>query len=379
MRASEHVLQVVASAFIALCVTSALLAAPPPGVVDETLRNQYPGTPIPGLSSAELQEFERGFDQFSRIWTAKDGLGPTFNANSCVACHHNPLPGGNEFARSTFVAHAPTCRDFIGGSSCSKFSLDDGRSTTRPIPEGAHFRKPQSLFGLGMLESIPSSTLEAIAKAQLTDADGVRGLVGRTPDGRVGRFGWKARFASIEDFVLGAFNAELGITSAAYALDGRGRDGAIEIDAAAANDIVSFLTLLAAPPKTDRGDVAVGESLFHQMRCSACHVPSLRTGDSNVPLLNNRVIFAYTDLLLHDLGPALADAVDESGVGISRFRTPPLWGLNASGPPYLHNGSARSIEESIVMHGGEAEASVRRYRALPDRDRNALLRFLNSI
>ncbi|WP_284614609.1 di-heme oxidoredictase family protein [Aquabacterium humicola] len=342
---------------------------------DQTLRNQYPGTPVPGLTPAQLRAFEHGQVLFSKLWKPADGLGPRFNADACMTCHHNPLPGGNEFAPDRFVVHAPSCTDRVGGHGCPRFALGpDGAVQALPRPPDAVMRKPQSLFGLGMLEAVSDADIEALARLQRDDPDGVRGRPGRTADGRVGRFGWKARFAGIDDFVAAAFHAEIGLDTRAYATSAKP-----EIGRAVVAGTSQFLRLLAAPPLTPRGDVERGRALMDDLRCTACHVPALRTGRSAVPLLTGRRVVAHTDLLLHDMGPALAEPVDEGGVGPARFRTPPLWGLNASGPPYLHDGRAATITDAILMHGGEAARSVERFKALAPLDVDHLLRYLNSL
>ena len=347
---------------------------------DQTLRSQYPGTPVPGLTAGQLRVYERGEILFSKLWTAADGLGPGFNADSCMTCHHNPLPGGNEFAPSRFVVHASSCSDASGGHSCQRFRAGAG-GEVQPLamPDGAIMRKPQSLFGLGMLEAVADSDLEALAARQRRDPDGVRGVTGRTLDGRIGRFGWKARFARIDDFVAFAFNGELGMTSREYPDDGSKSGSPVEVDSAVIDDTSQFLRKLAAPPLTPRGDVSEGQRLMQSIRCTACHVPSLRTGPSKVPLLSNRTIQAHTDLLLHDMGRPPAHDGAAGRFDDSRFRTPPLWGLNASGPPYLHDGRAASVKEAILMHGGEATKSIERFKALDDAQMESLLKYLNSL
>jgi CxxC motif-containing protein (DUF1111 family) len=297
-----------------------------------------------------------------------------------MTCHHNPLPGGNEFAPARFVAHASACADMTGGHACQRLQLDaQGRMVAAALPAEHVVRKPQSLFGLGMLESIPERDIEALARAQERDPDGVRGMPGRTREGGIGRFGWKAHFARIDDFVASAFNAELGMTSSRYPSDGDGRDKPAEVSPHVIASTSEFLRMLAAPPLTPRGDVSRGRALMDSLRCTACHVPTLRTGDSPVRILSHRLISPYTDLLLHDMGPALAERIDEGNVGPARFRTPPLWGLNASGPPYLHDGRAPSVTQAILMHGGEAAKSVERFRALDAQDAQSLLRYLSSL
>lgn len=362
----------------AVCVFGAAAASAEPP--DQTLRDVYPGTPVPGLSAAQQKSFDAGADFFARVWRPRDGLGHRFNATSCAQCHHNPLPGGNEFAPATFVAHSMACRDPVGGHSCPKLELT-GNATpgSRELPPQHTLRKPQSLFGLGMLEAVADETLLELARVQQQDPDGVRGVVGRTDDGRVGRFGWKARFANIDDFVAAAFRAEFGMTSTLYPGKASEGDRRTEVAPPVLSRVADFVRYLAAPPLTPRGDVSRGKVLFAQMRCTACHVPNLPTHATAFSPLGRRHIRGYTDLLLHDMGEALSDGIAEGRAKASQFRTPPLWGLNASGPPYLHDGRAKSVSEAIALHGGEGSAAAERFRRLAAEDVDALLRFLSSL
>jgi CxxC motif-containing protein (DUF1111 family) len=351
-----------------------------PAAQDQTLRNQYPGTAVPGLSAAESDRFDAGSAVFSRLFTVAEGLGPRINASSCATCHHNPLPGGDEFAPARFVAHSNACSDVVGSHSCPKLDVaPSGATTKRELPRDVTLRKPQSLYGLGMLEAVPDEELLALARAQQADPDGVRGQPGRTQDGRLGRFGWKARFADIDAFVAAAFRVEMGLTSSHYPGQEGSGDRPRELDDKTLAATGDFVRMLAAPPLTPRGDVSAGRALFDSLRCSACHVPALKSAGSSVAILANRRFLAYTDLLVHDMGRALSDDIVEGQAGGSSFRTPPLWGLNASGPPYLHDGRAHSVVEAIRLHGGEADAARQRFAHLPQEQVDSLLLFLSSI
>jgi len=365
---------------IALLAAFAAASAAAPDAPDQTPRNQYPGTAVPGLAPAEAQRFDAGAAVFSRLFRVEDGLGPRMNANSCATCHHNPLPGGNEFAPARFVAHSNACVDAIDARSCPMLETAPGGTTRRrELPPDVTLRKPQSLYGLGMLEAVSDQDLLALAAAQRRDPDGVRGRPGVTRDGHVGRFGWKARFADIDSFVAAAFRVEMGLTSSRYPGTAGDGNAAREVDDATLHAAADFVRMLAAPPLTPRGDVTPGRALFAQLRCDACHVQALKTSGSTLATLADRRFLAYTDLLVHDMGKALSDEIVEGEAGGSSFRTPPLWGLNASGPPYLHDGRAKSVTEAILLHGGEAEAARRRFTQLAPDDAASLLLFLSSI
>jgi CxxC motif-containing protein (DUF1111 family) len=142
-----------------------------------------------------------------------------------------------------------------------------------------------------------------------------------------------------------------------------------------------------APParrEHDHPEVLRGKLLFAQSGCDACHVPSHQTGEGVVDALSDQMIWPYTDMLLHDMGEALSDERPSFEAEGNEWRTPPLWGIGLAervlpGAAYLHDGRARSLEEAILWHGGEAEASRDDFRALPAEDRAALIAFLRSL
>ncbi len=147
-----------------------------------------------------------------------------------------------------------------------------------------------------------------------------------------------------------------------------------------------YSSTLAVPARRDTDDPVVeeGETLFATVGCTACHRETLRTGDSEIDGLASQVIHPYTDLLLHDMGAGLADGRPEFEASGSEWRTPPLWGIGlteiVSGHTrFLHDGRARSLEEAILWHGGEAEGARSRFEALTAEQRAALLAFLESL
>ena len=128
-----------------------------------------------------------------------------------------------------------------------------------------------------------------------------------------------------------------------------------------------------------------GKVLFTEIECSSCHIPEWTTPDSDIEALSNKTFYPYTDLLLHDMGSGLDDGATEGSAETYEWRTPPLWGLglspNSQGGSFflMHDGRARSIEEAIVLHGGEAENSKNRFTALSGADKEALINFLKSL
>jgi CxxC motif-containing protein (DUF1111 family) len=145
--------------------------------------------------------------------------------------------------------------------------------------------------------------------------------------------------------------------------------------------------MLDAPAPRDQDKTAAlrGKQLFAQSKCAACHVPELQTGKVNgLPLLSNRKIHPYTDLLLHDMGPGLADGRPDFKASGSDWRTAPLWGIGRSkqvngSSSFLHDGRARDLIEAILWHGGEAQASRDAFAKLSKQERDELIAFLNTL
>jgi CxxC motif-containing protein (DUF1111 family) len=215
---------------------------------------------------------------------------------------------------------------------------------------------------------------------------------------RVGRFGWKANQPSLRQQDAGAFRGDMGITSdlfpeeectaAQEACLAAPSGGAPEVDAQKLDAVTFYSRMLAVPARrdVDGTEVLRGRRLFrNELECAKCHVPRLETGTvENAPELSKQVIFPYTDLLLHDMGPELADHRPDFEASGMEWRTPPLWGIGLvetvnRHTRFLHDGRARSLEEAILWHGGEAERSRERFRTLSATDRAALLRFLESL
>lgn len=275
-------------------------------------------------------------------------------------------------------------------------------------------RIPPTLIGLGLLEAVPDSRLEALADPEDRDGDGISGRVQRVPlEGReegkgaataIGRFGWKAGQATIEDQVAKAFHQDLGVTSPLYpepncpagdeacrnAHRSQGQPG-VELPEEDLALVALYTRLLAPPARRDWQDAEVlaGREAFLAVGCGSCHLPQLETaswapGSGILPELAGQTIRPYTDLLLHDMGTELDDGVAEHGASSSEWRTPPLWGLGLlervnGHVRLLHDGRARSFEEAILWHGGEADGSRQAYVRLPAEERSALLRFLRSL
>ena len=270
-------------------------------------------------------------------------------------------------------------------------------------------RVAPQIIGVGLLEAIPEVEILANARVQAANKGPVRGMpntVWDAPAGKMltGRFGWKANVASIAHQTAGAFNGDIGITSPVFPDEGctaaqkdcqaapRGALGkAPEIDAKTLGDVVFYQATLAPPARRGPDDPQVlkGQKLFAESQCAACHRPSYVTGAGPHPQFSSRAlegqtIHPYTDLLLHDMGEALADGRPDGLANGRQWKTPALWGLglikDVNGHTrLLHDGRARGVLEAILWHGGEAEQSRDRVLKLGKPEREALVKFVESL
>lgn len=259
------------------------------------------------------------------------------------------------------------------------------------------------LPGLGLLELVPETDILAWADEQDANGDGISGRANYvwdavTQQSKLGRFGWKANQPSLYQQTAGAFNGDLGITTplfpqdqltpvqqAAYSNVPNG--GNPELEEVTLKKVVSYMQCLSVPARRNYKDPVVlrGKYLFSELKCAACHRPEMKTGNNGaIEALFGQQIFPYTDLLLHDMGPELADNRPDYLASGSEWRTPPLWGLGLIQTVndhtfLLHDGRARNAEEAILWHGGEGAGSRDRYKRLNAEDRLALLQFLDSL
>ncbi len=358
------------------------------------------GDPVAGLTPGELNQFTAGRERFQRLFAIDQGLGPLFNETGCGACHFVPAPGGSGVSVE-FLATAE-----LPDGTCDPLTASGGPVLQRrvaitveqaygfemePVPPGATATAEHAtpdLFGFGLLEAVSEAEILSRADPNDRDGDGISGRVGRTADGRVGRFGRMATFATISEFTAEAFVVEMGITSPGNPDEGNvgglplppGSDPVPDPDVG--EDMVrltaAFIRFLAPPsplPLTEAGEN--GRRLFSNIGCADCHVPNLRTGDHPVAALANRDVAAYTDLLLHDMGPQLA-SVCLGSASPGEMRTEPLMGLRLV-ERFLHDSRAGTITEAVILHGGEATEAREAFRSLPAADRRDLLAFLSSL
>jgi CxxC motif-containing protein (DUF1111 family) len=277
------------------------------------------------------------------------------------------------------------CRPFVpvtaGDRAILRECLDE--IGAKDVAIGITARNSLPLFGTGLIDGLADTELESVARRQ---PPSTRGRVHRLADGRVGRFGWRAQVASLEDFVLSACANELGLEVPGHhqavsplAPDAQARGLDLTDEECAA--LVDYVRSLPPPVSPDPSDsqaaaaVAEGRRLFHSVGCASCHIPDLGS-----------VRGIYSDLLLHDMGEELSDpgsydTVDSASrdrLKRGEWRTPPLWGVRDSAP-YLHDGRARSLAQAVALHGGQGAASADRFRVLGPGQQSQVLAFLNSL
>ena len=262
------------------------------------------------------------------------------------------------------------------------------------------------MIGLGLLEAIPEAAILANADPGDRDGDGIRGRPNRVWDDAqgatvMGRFGWKAGQPNINQQNVHAFSGDMGLTTTLRPVDdcmptqldclaapnGDGVEGEKEVSDNILR-LVSFYTRNLGVParrQVDAPQVLAGKNLFFEAGCQGCHAPQFTTAaDAREPELANQVIRPYSDLLLHDMGPGLADNRSEFAAGGQDWRTPPLWGIGLTAKvsghtQFLHDGRARNLLEAVLWHGGEAEAARQQVLTFDAEQRAALLAFLNSL
>lgn len=363
--------------------------------------------PIDGLTSEQLAQFIRGDVAFNdEVFTPATGLGPIFVATSCGTCHAGDGKG-HPFSTLTRFGQSDTINgnQFLhaGGPQLQHRSV--GTHLAETIPAGATFSSftPPANTGLGLLDLVADKDLLALADPNDNDGDGISGrpnwitiptyLAARPTaivnNGKfIGRFGKKAAAYDLFHQTVNAYNQDIGIATTYEPYDTySGHEVDPEVSNQTVIDVVAYLKMLKAPVtrNADKPDVKSGSQLFSSIGCAKCHVPQMTTGASSIAALANKTFHPYTDLLLHDMGAGLDDGYTEGSATTSEWRTPPLWGLglskNSQGGQYflLHDGRARSIEDAIMLHGGEGLKSKNAFQQLSATEKANVLKFLESL
>lgn len=265
------------------------------------------------------------------------------------------------------------------------------------------------VIGVGLLEAVPERDILANAEAQAALPGPIKGKVNRVWDAfaqreMVGRFGWKANVATVAHQTAAAFHGDIGITSTKFPHEtctpaqkdclkapAGAAKGKVEIEDKTLEDVVFYQAVIAPPARRNVNDAQVlrGQQLFAQAQCAVCHRPSYTTADGPFPrltskALSNQTIWPYTDMLLHDMGPALADGRPDFQASGSQWKTPPLWGTgllkDVNGHTrLLHDGRANGVLEAILWHGGEAQGAKDHVLRLTREEREALVKFVESL
>jgi CxxC motif-containing protein (DUF1111 family) len=390
--------------------------------------------PATALTAAQRERFELGRRLFLQHWSVAPsafgqwGRGPLSNGEACTDCHADggrgrPPASADEALRSGLVrlgvrsgervlphpaygdqlqtqgvlGKVPAEGDVqvqwvehaVALADGSVVRLREPRLRFVSLAYGAlgagavtSLRVAPPLSGVGSLDAVPRSALEAIERRQAGSS--VAGRLHRTGSD-AGRFGHKAAQASLRLQLATALHADLGVTTSLFPHESCTQEqpeclafpasGQPEMRDAELDLLEDYVRALAEPARRDATDLEIqrGEYVFTRIGCVACHLPALPLGDG-------RTAHPYTDLLLHDLGAGLADARPEGNAGGAEWRTAPLWGLGLHPQAtLLHDGRARSIEEAVLWHGGQAQPSRERFRALLPAERRALLAFLGSL
>jgi CxxC motif-containing protein (DUF1111 family) len=371
------------------------------------------GGPLPGLTKDQRAAFADGRDDFVQVESAATGLGPVFNGKSCAECHAQPVVGGSSpeldvarevrIGRIRFGMFDPLAE--LGGSVLQRRSIKEEMPDCpvegeRVPPEASlvSLRATPPLFGDGLIEAIPVTEILKRADPNDTNRDGISGrpnLVFNPESGQLelGRFGWKAHVSTLHLFAGDAYLNEMGITNPTFPRENlpQGQpippgcdllpevDGRLEDDGEGVDNFTNFMRFLAPPGR--RFSPAFGDSgerLFQQIGCASCHTPRMGTGDNPIVALRRRSVDLFSDLLLHDMGPNLADGIVMGLAGGAEWRTTPLWGLSRR-RFFLHDGRATAIDAAILQHGGEARGARDRFAALKRKESDALIAFLRCL
>jgi CxxC motif-containing protein (DUF1111 family) len=390
------------------------LAEAPTGFDNRTNGFLAQGAPFDEITEENvvaLRSFNDNRFIFEEVEKVEDGLGPTFNAQSCRECHQNVVTGGASQVAEHRTGRLDASDGFfesLGGS------LIHSRATYPDIVERVTFEDDVRTFristntlGLGFVECVSNETLLSIRDAQPA---AMRGTAVMVPvlegngSARIGRFGWKNQHASLESFAADAYLNEMGITTPLFPEEntsgGRPVGWGTEYDPVAdpeddGVDVRAFADFMRSTKAPSRGpitaDVIVGEALFNGIGCATCHTPTIRTARPGTringgafmvpPALGNKLIHPYSDFLGHDIGtsdgiPILPGA--EFAGTAKLMRTAPLWALRTRNR-LMHDGLSFTKQEAIARHTGQAEPVTQRYDALPAADQRKLLAFLDSL
>jgi CxxC motif-containing protein (DUF1111 family) len=370
--------------------------------------------PIDGLTPEQLKIFARGDEAFGEVFTFETGLGPLFNSTACERCHvgdgrGHPSVNLKLFGKNLGGGQFDVLTQY-GGPQLQERSLPGYPAEKIPAEADAVSERGGPLVvGLGLIEAIPDGAILANVDSLDADGDGISGrpqfidppaflnLPAGPYNGKyLGRFGRKAGAINLLQQTINAYHQDIGVTSDFRPVEnfnplagGTGGDPVPdpELTAGTINDVVFYLQTLRPPLRRNLADPQVkrGDSLFSTILCGRCHTPAMNTGPHPIAALSNKTANLYSDLLLHDMGPDLADNFIEAEASGTEWRTTPLWGLGiietvlGGEPFFLHDGRTSDLREVINFHRGEADSSRKLFLQLSPADQEALLKFLKSL
>jgi len=405
---------------------------PPAGSATIAYNSESPFLKIfDNIDVKDIQNVSQGRELFIAEWNIApgsrvllDGLGPMFNAKACVSCHIsngriNPYNengslhdsflfriGNNESQTHPILGKQLQTRGTTGyvegnitwTKNNGVISFSDNANI---VNDGFNLgpRISPHLLGMGLLNLVEEHTIIEFEDLNDDNKDGISGRVHWVTEGnkrKIGRFGWKAINSNLRTQNAGALSEDMGLTTTINPKENctseqeicatQANGGSPEVSDASLDAIVSFMTALGVPDRRiiNQDKFDNGANIFDEIGCALCHRPTLRTGVSEkFKALTHQTLYAYTDLLLHDMGDELSDGVVEKNASSKEWRTPPLWGIGIvekkEGALFLHDGRAKSIDAAIIYHGGEAKIVKEKYLELNEEKKNALLEFLRGI
>jgi CxxC motif-containing protein (DUF1111 family) len=381
---------------------------PGPPDVPSTIVNAF-DVPIDGLSAEDIRKFDEGDALFGLPFRPADGLGPLYIRTACSSCHAEAGRGPGLVQKMVVVDETGAVlpdQSALAFGHTLRPGLAAGASTPIAPPEGidvkVSIRLGPPVIGRGYIEAVADSEIERIAALQAARGDAIRGRINRVtftsvpgPDrtfhqlaqgqtGLIGRFGMKARVATMDDFSADAFQGDMGLTTPMRPTELPNPDGLVD-DGRAGVDLTQshidrvtlYLRLVAIPRRV--GLTALGRTVFARAQCAVCHVPSLRTrADYPIAALADVDAEIFSDLLLHDMGESLADGVTDFEATSRLWKTTPLMGMRFF-TSFMHDGRAATVGEAILAHDGEGRGAADAFRALSTAEQDALVQFVEAL